>query len=287
MREGARPSGRWCRTGQQQVGDDRTGAALQRNEEHERVTVLLDGGPQDAGDDRLGGGAARRAVAATHLAGDDGGPDSLFGLPVGGLDVGAAHASEERGPLGAQVLQEAAVRRIGHAPRKQAIGGGRAVRADRPKLSLPGPAGQDVGGGSRACAPAKTSMSRTVPFDWITPAELTEYGRPVPAVPGSGRDSNVAKLFAPCPMRYFFNWFVSTPTAPPNPVLASANGESESFPEASTNSPGTTWCAGWGVPPSSDAMARVTASPACGPRDSESSEWWKPNRSVAPRFVAS
>src|SRR2546422_3972113 len=81
MREGARPSGRWCRTGQPQVGDDRTGAALQRNEEHERVTVLLDGGPQDAGHDRLRGGAARRAVAATHLAGDDGGPDSLFGLP--------------------------------------------------------------------------------------------------------------------------------------------------------------------------------------------------------------
>src|SRR5437870_6614427 len=71
MREGARPSGRWCRTGQPQVGDDRTGAALQRDEEHERVTVLLDGGPQDAGDDRLAGGAARRAVAATHLAGDE------------------------------------------------------------------------------------------------------------------------------------------------------------------------------------------------------------------------
>src|SRR5207245_10667101 len=124
------------------------------------------------------------------------------------------------------------------------------------------PFGQDVGGGSRACAPAKTSISRTLPFDRITPAELTEYGRPVPAVPGSGRDSNVAKFLAPCPIRYFCNWLVSTPTAPPNPVLGSANGESESFPEASPNSPGTTRCAGRGGPPRSDATARATAGAA-------------------------
>src|SRR2546429_3266895 len=52
----------------------------------------------------------------------------------------------------------------------------------------------------------------------ITPAVLTEYGSALPAVPGSGRDSKVAKLLTPCP-----SWYVVvtagplttwTPTAP-------------------------------------------------------------------------
>ena len=46
----------------------------------------------------------------------------MFGLPVRGLDVGAAHADEERRPLGPQVPQEAPVRGMGDSAGERAIG---------------------------------------------------------------------------------------------------------------------------------------------------------------------
>jgi len=82
-----------------EVRNDRVRAALQRHEPVEGITV-----------------------AATHLAGDDGGLDGVFGLPVRGLDVGAAHADEERRPLGPQVPQEAPVRGMGDSAGERAIG---------------------------------------------------------------------------------------------------------------------------------------------------------------------
>ena len=68
------------------VGDDRVGGAQHRGEQRRQVEVSLACGAYDAGEDLLGVGALAGAVAAAHLADDDGGPDGLFGAPVGGVD---------------------------------------------------------------------------------------------------------------------------------------------------------------------------------------------------------
>jgi hypothetical protein len=96
--------------------------ALEPDEQLERIALLLPGGAEDTRHDFLRGRALRGAIAAADLAGDDGRPDGLFGLPVGRLDTGAAQAREERGTLGAQVLEEATVRRMGDAAGKEAVG---------------------------------------------------------------------------------------------------------------------------------------------------------------------
>ena len=105
-----------------QVGDERAGAALQRHEQGERIALLLPRGAEDARHDLLRGGAPRRAVATTHLAGHDGGPNRLFGLPIRGLHLGAGHTGEECRSLGPQMLEEAAVRRMGDPAGEDAIG---------------------------------------------------------------------------------------------------------------------------------------------------------------------
>ncbi len=119
----ARVSSGWGRgTGHSQVGDDRAGAALQRHEQGERIALLLPRGAEDARHDLLRGGTPRRAVATTHLAGHDGRANRLFGLPVRRFDPGVPQTGEEREPLGAQVLKEAAVWRMHHMAGEEAIG---------------------------------------------------------------------------------------------------------------------------------------------------------------------
>ena len=63
-----------------------SGAALSAGDRAAEVEFALACGAHDAGEDLLGVGALAGAVAAAHLADDDGGPDGLFGAPVGGVD---------------------------------------------------------------------------------------------------------------------------------------------------------------------------------------------------------
>jgi hypothetical protein len=97
------------------------GTALEPGEELDGIARPLPAGAEDAREDLRGAGAARGAVAAADLAGHDRGADGVFGLPVGGLDVGATPTGEERGALGPQMLA-AAVRRMGDAAGEQAVG---------------------------------------------------------------------------------------------------------------------------------------------------------------------
>jgi len=98
---------------------------------------------QDAGDDGLDGGAAGGAVAAADLAGDDGRADGLLSLPVGGFDLGVAQEGEDGLALGAQVLEELAVGRVGRLPGEVAIETGLqppdvdGAAAGRGKVGLP------------------------------------------------------------------------------------------------------------------------------------------------------
>ena len=54
------------------------------------------GGADDRGQRLLRGCAAPGAIASTHLAGDDGGANGLFGAPVGDVDGGVAQEVEQR-----------------------------------------------------------------------------------------------------------------------------------------------------------------------------------------------
>ena len=60
-----------------------------------------------AGEDLLDVGALAGAVAAAHLADDYGGPDSLFGAPVGGVDRRVPQEREEGAEFAGQVRSEA------------------------------------------------------------------------------------------------------------------------------------------------------------------------------------
>ena len=68
--------------------------------------MTLAGGAHDAGQDLLGVGAVAGAVAAAHLADDDGGPDGLFGAPVGGVERGVPQEEEHGREFGGQVRRE-------------------------------------------------------------------------------------------------------------------------------------------------------------------------------------
>ena len=59
----------------------------------------------------LGVGALAGAVAAAHLADDDGGPDSLFGAPVGGVDRRVPQEREEGAEFAGQVGRRSTRRR--------------------------------------------------------------------------------------------------------------------------------------------------------------------------------
>ena len=63
--------------------------------------------PHDAGEHLLGVGAVPGAIAAADLAGDDGGPNGLFGAPVGGVDRRVPQKAEYRREFGGQVRGEA------------------------------------------------------------------------------------------------------------------------------------------------------------------------------------
>ena len=76
--------GRWRKA--EELGDDGLRGAQQRGDQRRQVEVALAGGAHDAGEHLLGVGTVARAVAAAHLADDHGGPDGLFGAPVGGVE---------------------------------------------------------------------------------------------------------------------------------------------------------------------------------------------------------
>ena len=67
-------------------GDDGVGGVEDGGDQRGEVEVALVGGAHDAGEHLLGVGAVPGAIAAADLAGDDGGPNGLFGAPVGGVD---------------------------------------------------------------------------------------------------------------------------------------------------------------------------------------------------------
>ena len=95
-------------------------------------------GAYDAGEDLLGVGALSGAVAAADLADDDGGPDGLFGAPVGGVDRRVPQEGEEGAEFSGQVRGEALGvvmrRRVVDQPadlgEQSAAGGCQAVVAD-------------------------------------------------------------------------------------------------------------------------------------------------------------
>ena len=95
-------------------------------------------GANDAGEDLLGVGALPGAVAAAHLADDDGGPDGLFGAPVGGVDRRVPQEREDGAEFDGQVRGEAlgvvVRRRVVDQPadlgEQSAAGGGQTVVAD-------------------------------------------------------------------------------------------------------------------------------------------------------------
>ena len=72
-----------------------SGGAQHRGEQGGQVEFALARGAYDAGEDLLGVGALAGAVAAAHFADDDGGPDGLFGAPVGGVDRRVPQKREE------------------------------------------------------------------------------------------------------------------------------------------------------------------------------------------------
>ena len=85
------------------------------------VEVALAGGSDHGGEGLLGGGAAPGPIAAADLARDDGGPDGVFGAPVGGVDgLRVVEEGEQRGPFGSQMRGEAPHvgewTRVGHPP---------------------------------------------------------------------------------------------------------------------------------------------------------------------------
>ena len=89
------------------VGDNRTGGGQHRGEQRRQSEVALAGGAHDAGQHLLRVGAVAGAVATAHLAGDDGGPDGLFGAPVGGIDRQVPQEEEHGIEFSGQVSGEA------------------------------------------------------------------------------------------------------------------------------------------------------------------------------------
>ena len=94
-------------------------------------------GTYDAGEDLLGVGALAGAVAAAHLADDDGGSDGLFGALVGGVDRRVPEEREDggefAGQMGGKALGVVQRRRVVDQPaepgEQSAAGGGQTVVA--------------------------------------------------------------------------------------------------------------------------------------------------------------
>ena len=85
------------------VGDDGLGGTQHRGDQRRQVEVALACGTYDVGEDLLGVGALTGAVAAAHLADDDGGSDGLFGAPVGGVDRRVPQEREDGGEFAGQM----------------------------------------------------------------------------------------------------------------------------------------------------------------------------------------
>ena len=103
--DGARLRGRRWKA--EELGDDGFGGAQHRGDQRRQVEAALAGGAHNAGQDLLGVGAVAGAVAAAYLADDHGGPDGLFGAPVGGVERRVPQEEEHGGELGGQVRREA------------------------------------------------------------------------------------------------------------------------------------------------------------------------------------
>ena len=65
--------------------------------------MTLVGCPDDAGQHLLGVRAVASAIATADLADDDGGPDGLFGAPVGRVDRRVPEKSQHRGEFDGQM----------------------------------------------------------------------------------------------------------------------------------------------------------------------------------------
>ena len=119
-------------------GTIRTGARSIVATHRRQVEVPLAGGAHDAGQDLLGVGAVAGAVAAAHLADDDGGPDGLFGAPVGGVERGVPQEEEHGREFGGQVRREALghqLLRLAGGPEPYGVGRGRGASPGRIRAS--------------------------------------------------------------------------------------------------------------------------------------------------------
>ena len=103
--DGARLRGRRWKA--EELGDSGFSGTQHRGDQRRQVEAALAGGAHDAGEDLLGVGAVAGAVAAAHLADDDGGPDGLFGAPVGGVKRGVPQEEEHGREFVGQVRREA------------------------------------------------------------------------------------------------------------------------------------------------------------------------------------
>ena len=112
-----------------------SGGTQHRGDQRRQVEVSLACGTYDAGEDLLGVGALAGAVAAAHLADDDGGSDGLFGAPVGGVDRRVPQEREDggefAGQMGGKALGVVQRRRVVDQPaepgEQSAAGGGQTV----------------------------------------------------------------------------------------------------------------------------------------------------------------
>ena len=101
--------GRLCgrRRKAEELGDGGFRGAQQRGDQRRQVEAALAGGAHDAGEHLLGVGTVAGAVAAAHLADDHGGPDGLFGAPVGGVERRVPQEEEHGRKFVGQVRREA------------------------------------------------------------------------------------------------------------------------------------------------------------------------------------
>ena len=118
-------------------GDGGFWGLQQHGDQGRQVEAALAGGAHDTGEDLLGVGAVAGAVAAAHLADDHGGPDGLFGAPVGGVERGVPQEEEHGWELVGQVRREA----LGVIERRRGVdqpteaGGESAAGRGRPVLA--------------------------------------------------------------------------------------------------------------------------------------------------------
>ena len=124
----------------------------QRGEEVVEVETALPCGADDAGEDLLGLRATLRAIAATDLAIDHGGPDGVLGSPVGRVDVDGPEEGEHGREFAVEMGGEALRRRQGgcrvdkpsQAGEEAAAGDGEAMLGDRLRIA---PIAERQGGG--------------------------------------------------------------------------------------------------------------------------------------------